>query len=438
MMIAAASAVLALAIAARAEQVLDLTVPPSIQSTDVRVTIPAPVVTLPEPVVVQPTPTYTMSPPVPIAAPEPEPVPEPPPPQDGVTIPPGQSIAAFVNAHSATSFRLSAGDYQGGVISRAGITIAGGAGAAVRSALTVAADGVTLDGTRHDNAPVEIRARNTVIRNGTFTNWAMTSTAKAIWVRETGDYSGTLIENNTFDHWGKCNCNGASAIKVSDGVGARFAGTVIRNNRFTDGPTAGNAAAIQLFAPTLAEGNVIDGCSDAFEVKGGGMTILRNTVKRCVGGEVLSNRVGAGNRWEGNCAIDNRHYGFTIGRSDNNVYLDNLVMGTASTLSYTGSCIFFSSFGDAAGPGKSISGRFEGNWCVRNQRGVHQNFRDIPPDGIHFEGNVFVGPGRLEFGQTVTAAGNTFDEGFAPFGASPIQRDVTDAEIAARLAACTQ
>ena len=255
----------------------------------------------------------------------------------------GQDLIGIANsAPPGETLIVSPGTYAGGTLTnRVTIRFAETSGhAKFRSGVSVQADGVTLEGltwAEMDGQLLEIRASDVTVRRCQFRLFGLDEgvAAKAIWIREDAAYNNTLIEDSLFEDWGNPTEH-SSCIKVSQLDGAQPTGTVIRNNLFRDGVVGGNNVAVQLFAPTLVEGNEIYFVEDGIEVKGSGSTIRGNLLHHNFGYEQLSNRSGSNNLFENNIVHDTQGPMAWVAEGSNIVYRNNLFFHNGDGMRLTG------------------------------------------------------------------------------------------------------
>lgn len=351
----------------------------------------------------------------------------------GLVVSSGEDFVRIVNTTMSTHiFFLASGSYAGGTIKRNGVTIVADRGrTTVTSPLVIRANNVTLDGLTWrgvNGTNVSIYGKNNVIRNCSIIEFGKDAASKGIWIRPGGDYSNNVIEGCVFDDWGSP-AHHSSGIKIGQsGTAPTSSNNVIRGNRFTNGASGGNSPAIQIFFPSIVEDNVIDGCEDGIEVKGSNNIIRHNMITNCDGGEILSNRFGNNNLYEGNCIVRNAGFGLTVSIGVNNTWSNNVIYDNERIAHITSS-------GDKTGSIKNLW--FDGNIFVgNNQRGVSFNEREISVADVIFTNNIFSGPGRVEKVQYVRESSNNHFDGFAPFGTAYSQGPISSTLLSEKLRQC--
>ena len=243
-------------------------------------------------------------------------------------------------------------------------------------------DGLSWSG-QNGGAVVNIYGERNVVRRCRFREFGRKYACKGIWIRQTGDHGFNRIEHCLFEDW--TGHGSSSCIKVSqNGSEQAFRGTVIRNNVFRRGNRPGNNAAIQIYCPTLVEGNIIYDCVDGIEGKGGGNVFRNNVVFRCSGAEAMSNRSGSNNLFENNLLFENV-LAWEIYSGHTNTWRNNTVLH----------CRMIARI-KRGGPGGFQGMLLEQNLFSANRRGF--SFEDVtcPADHIHFRRNTFVGGGKIE------------------------------------------
>jgi len=253
--------------------------------------------------------------------------------------------------------------------------------------LTLRCDDTLIEGLswsgQNGGAVVNIYGKRNIVRKCCFREFGRKYACKGIWIRQTGDHGDNRIEHCLFEDW--TGHGSSSCIKVSqDGSEKAFTGTVIRHNIFRRGNRSGNNTAIQIFCPTLVEGNIIYDCVDGIEGKGGGNTIRDNVVFRCSGAEAMSNRSGSNNRFENNLLFENT-LAWEIYSGSNNTWRKNLVLN----------CRMIARI-KRGGPNGFRGMVVEENLFSANRRGFSWEDVTCPADHIHFRNNTFIGGGKLE------------------------------------------
>lgn len=302
----------------------------------------------------------------------------------------GENAIAVINAAAPGEILLlSPGRYQGGTITRGGITIrrTGEGKAVFCRGVKLQADGVLLDGLTWEDLSgtnLEICGRDNVVRNCEFRRFGQQQPAKAIWIRETGDYGGNRVEDCLFEDWGGTTYH-SSCIKIGQtGFPNAHQGTIVRGNTLRRGSVGGNKLAIQPFCPTLIENNTIHDCEDGVETKGSRMIVRNNTIFRCFGVEAMSNRSGLDNLLEGNLLYDCPRYAWQIWTGRRNVWRNNVVVGCGQIAIIKG--------GDTAAH-IAADDLLINNTFVNNRRGISWDLKQFPPQRIRFFNNLFVGNG---------------------------------------------
>ena len=243
-------------------------------------------------------------------------------------------------------------------------------------------DGLSWSG-HNGGAILNIYGKRNVVRRCRFREFGRKFACKGIWIRQTGDHGDNRIEHCLFEDW--TGHGSSSCIKVSqNGSETAFKGTVIRNNVFRRGNRPGNNTAIQIYCPTLVEGNIIYDCVDGIEGKGGGNTIRNNVVFRCSGAEAMSNRSGSNNLFENNLLFENV-LAWEIYSGANNTWRNNFVLN----------CRMIARI-KRGGPGGFRKMLLENNLFSANRRGFSFEEVTCPVDHIHFHKNTFIGGGRIE------------------------------------------
>lgn len=243
-------------------------------------------------------------------------------------------------------------------------------------------EGLSWSGQNGD-AVVNIYGKRNIVRKCRFREFGREYACKAIWIRQTGDHGDNRIEHCLFEDW--TGHGSSSCIKVSqNGSENAFTGTVIRHNVFRRGDRPGNNTAIQIYCPTLVEGNIIYDCVDGIEGKGGGNTIRNNVVFRCSGAEAMSNRSGSNNRFENNLLFENT-LAWEIYSGSNNTWRNNLVLN----------CRMIARI-KRGGPNGFRGMLVEKNLFCANRRGFSWEGVACPADHIHFKNNTFIEGGKIE------------------------------------------
>lgn len=243
-------------------------------------------------------------------------------------------------------------------------------------------DGLNWSG-QNGGAVVNIYGKRNVVRRCRFQEFGRKYACKGIWIRQTGDHGFNRIEHCLFEDW--TGHGSSSCIKVSqNGSEQAFRGTVIRNNVFRRGNRPGNNTAIQIYCPTLVEGNIIYDCVDGIEGKGGGNVFRNNVVFRCSGAEAMSNRSGSNNLFENNLLFENV-LAWEIYSGNKNTWRNNIVLN----------CRMIARI-KRGGPGGFQGMLLEQNLFSANRRGFSFEGVTCPADHIHFHKNTFIGGGKIE------------------------------------------
>lgn len=150
------------------------------------------------------------------------------------------------------------------------------------------------------------------------------------------DASGTVVENCSFDNWGcvgagTCGCISLSRDRFSPDTRVGFYGVILRNNTFTNGPNSGGFnSAIKVFdavTDVLIENNTIENASEVFEIKSSNVTVRGNSIRNCTGYNILANRGGYNNLFEGNLVenIPASTSAIMIWKGGNIIYRNNII-----------------------------------------------------------------------------------------------------------------
>lgn len=283
--------------------------------------------------------------------------------------------------------RVEEGEYSGGVLEGRDVTILGQGSVHLRGRVTLTGGGVVLHGLTwkdQDSQLLDIRSARNTVRKCVFRRFGRAGPSKAIWIRESGDYSHNTIEDCLFEDWGGTTYH-SSCIKIGQHTNRdAHRGTVVRNCVFRRGAVGGNSPAIQPFCPSLIEGNVIHDCEDGIETKGSNMVVRNNVVYRCSGGEAMSNRSGSNNLFEGNLLYDIPTYAWQIWTGGNNVWRNNVVVSCGRIAHIKGG---------STSSGRAADVLLINNTFVNNERGISWHNREFAPVGVRVVNNIFVGRG---------------------------------------------
>ena len=300
----------------------------------------------------------------------------------------GEDLIAIANAAKpGDALLVRPGQYPGGTLRRSGVTIRGEGRVLIQGRLTLEASNVTLEGLTWEDQNsqlLDIRGARNLVRKCSFRRFGLKAASKAIWIRDTGNYSHNVIEECLFEDWGGKRYH-SSCIKVGQYTNRdAHVGTIIRNCTFRRGAVGGNNPAIQPFCAATIEGNTIHDCEDGIEVKGNHMVVRNNVVFRCFGGEAMSNRSGSGNLFEGNLLYDIPMGAWQIWTGRGNVWRNNVVVNCGRIAQLKGHNVPEARAADAL----IINNTFVG--CTR---GITWNNRKFAPVGIRILNNIFVGKG---------------------------------------------
>ncbi len=360
----------------------------------------------------------------------------------------GDDIISIINNITPnTTIYVSDGNYNGGVITNSGnITLIGSEQSFFNSKIYINADNFRIKDFKWLNVNgflIEIRGKNNLISKCEFSGFGNISTSKAIWIRNeisvTDNHSNNVIDNCIFKNWGKTSQTGSnSCVKVGQTNPSQiFQGTIIRNNKFIDGPLPNNTenqTAIQLFCPTLVENNIIKNSYDAIEVKGSNNIIRKNIISECHGAEILSNRSGSNNIFEGNIIHDNENEGIHIWSGENNIFRNNIVYNCKIIARIKGAKYNLDgTISDTEANNVSIYN----NTFYNNERGIiwdPGNGNPLnPPQNIKIVNNIFFGMGinsaieNTYFNPSVTKCSNNlfynFSSNYIPQGNSIITQN---------------
>ncbi len=289
-----------------------------------------------------------------------------------------QSLVTFVNAHPEyTVFRLLPGTFTSAgesCITRNNIIIRKEqvfSEVRISGAIQICGSGNLIEGLTWygetntfstDPGTLAISGSNNAIRHCQFLNFKSATRASFIVKigrkKSNGCFSFTQANNNTvefcvFDGWGKLSayptteasgcisighpdtdCNGTCS--VNSNCPGQFFNTIIRNNQFLNGPYRqyGYNSAIKVYHPVrfvLIEGNIIDGANEVLEIKASDVVVRNNRITNASGYNVLANRSGKNNLFEGNYVAnvepitnESSSQGFMIWQGGNTVFRNNI------------------------------------------------------------------------------------------------------------------
>lgn len=340
---------------------------------------------------------------------------------------PGDDLATIINLRSdCTEFLLETGTYSamhGQGIFRDNITIRRKDTASevrIVEPLQIEGnnnvlDGLTWDGDidgqvrLSDPGTLAISGSGNIVRNCLFRNMRMSGHGTSIicigrYKEKSGHFLNThagdnIIESCTFDNWGlrgepKGSTKSSDCISVGEeNAKGMFTGTIIRNNRFINGPYKeyGYNAAVKVFNSVRLEYNLFYGGQECMEIKYGNSTIRGNVIHHFSGYNILANRSGRNNLYEYNVVYDVRPIdkgssaqGFMIWEAGNTVYRNNLIYDCAQT-------------GLILGKQTASSSRLEyvlieNNSFIANSSGIHFNNQMGSPRHIILTRNIFYSP----------------------------------------------
>lgn len=304
-------------------------------------------------------------------------------------------ISAINNANSGDHLQVAPGTYGGGTITQPGVYVENnGAGVVkISGGSTISTNDIVLDGLTWEDQNgqlIQIKGKRNIIRNCEFRRFGKTGASKAIWIREDGDYSDNIIEDNLFEDWANSSTH-SSSVKISDNdpPNAQFTGTIVRRNIIRNYASGGNNPGIQPFTSALIEDNVLHDGEDGIEVKGSNVIVRYNLVYNMDGGEAMSNRAGSNNLFEGNTLYNISNggglYAWQIWSGSNNVFRNNEVYNSDAIANIKG--------GTNAGAAPASDVLIINNTFYNNNRGIRWDRKDIPPSNIRFRNNVFYGDG---------------------------------------------
>jgi hypothetical protein len=289
-----------------------------------------------------------------------------------------QNFVAFVNTHPEYSiFRLLPGTFTPSgesCITRNNIIIRKEYPASevrISRGIQICGNGNFIDGLTwygdintfsSDPGTLAISGSNNTIRSCRFINFKSATSASFILrigrKKSNACFSFSQANNNTvefcvFDGWGKLNgspsteasgcivighpdvdCNGTCGGNFDCPI--PFTGTIIRNNEFKNGPYKqyGFNSAIKVYHPVsnvLIEGNIIDSANEVLEIKANDIVVRGNKIIHASGYNVLANRSGKNNVFEGNYVANvepitnaSSSQGFMIWQGGNTIFRNNI------------------------------------------------------------------------------------------------------------------
>ena len=249
------------------------------------------------------------------------------------------NLPGAISNASCTTFVLGDGFYTTASITRPGITVvaANKCQAKVAPELAIRANNVTVNGVSITSSGTALSVSNPGARvlNNCIQGFGKTTYGNGIWVFQSAlDPSNkVIVDGNALDDWGGAQyAVGIEVGKAADDPRAESQiGIEIKNNRVTNGPTAGSlwSSGIQIFHPALVHGNYVHRVSGpAIQNKAWNSHISCNEVTNGMYDGALYNRDDSNNVWEYNLVHDSA-VGIDHFMGNNVVYRGNVFYNMA-------------------------------------------------------------------------------------------------------------